>query len=77
MAAAPLAGRAAALCLPGGSVQRGPAERGPAGAAKLLEMPAVLRDGGQGTLGSAGLQSSRTEAQAVGEGKEGLNQVCV
>lgn len=58
-------------------MQRGPAERGPAGAAKLLEMPVVLREGGQGMLSSAGLQSSGTEAQARGEGKGELNQVCV
>lgn len=47
------------------------------GAAKLLEMPVVLRESGQGRLSFAGLQSSGTEAWASREEKEALNQVCV
>lgn len=58
-----LSGRTAALCLPWGSVQWGPEESEAAmGAAKLLEMPVVLQESGQGRLSFAGLQSSRTEA---------------
>lgn len=44
-------------------MQWGPEESEAAmGAAKLLEMPVVLRESGQGRLSFAGLQSSRTEA---------------
>lgn len=44
-------------------MQRGPVESGaPAGAAKLLEMPVVLRESGQGRLSFVGLQGSGTEA---------------